>query len=490
MAPAINLIRGDAAERWPLPDNSLDSIVTDPPYGLKFMGKSWDDKGGPAAYQAWSARWADEAFRVLKPGGFLLAFGATRMAHRMACGFEDAGFEIVDTIEWLYLSGMPKAQDVGKLFDKRRGDRPDVLQVTAFIAEARDRAGLTNGDIDRHFGFNGMAGHWTSTKTQPLVPKWDQWVELKRLLGCGDDLDAEVWRLGGLKGQPGENWEKREVVGQRAKLDSFDQDSRFVSGEAAEYDRVVLDITAPASDAAKRWDGWKTPSLKPAHEPIVMARKPFSGTYCDNLDRWGVGAINVDACRIPGPSWGTHKKGAQDHLDAINLKHGKRTRNYTEGRETIEISMHDAGRFPANCVTVEEGAWFSPWFNVTPQDLSKKAAPGEKNAGCDDLPRGNDHATVKPVGLIRWLQRLVTPPGGRTGSPFLGSGTDAVAAILEGFGFWGMNLPDRPGEEYWPIIEARVAWAQCKGEAAVTTEQDKRTAGQPVQAVLPLEGGT
>ena len=133
--------------------------------------------------------------------------------------------------------------------------------------------------------------------------------------------------------------------------------------------------------------------------------------------------------------------------------------------------MHEAGRFPANVVTLDEDEWYSPYFNITPRELSKKASPAERKG---DGWR-NNHPTVKPVELVRWLQRLVTPPGGTTASPFLGSGTDAVAAILEGFNFWGMEI----AEEYWPIIEARVAWAR---------EQVKREASRPVveQARLSL----
>lgn len=358
--PKVRLIRGDATQPWPVEDNSLDSIVTDPPYGIAFMGKAWDDKGGPEAYQAWTTTWAKEAYRTLKPGGFLLAFGATRMAHRMACGFEDAGFRIVDTIEWLYLTGFPKAQDIGKMFDKQAGVERQVI-------------GTTRAGIGRH----GRS-------------------------------DYEVFR-----------------------------------GTCDEVKKHIP-VTAPATPRAKKWDGWKTPNLKPAHEPIIMAQKPFSGTYIDNIERWGVGAINVDGCRIPHTpenegNWGGRNKSRSRSVYGTFAD---------EDGETPCSTRHPLGRFPANVVTLDEDEWYSPYFNITPRELSKKASSSEKKG--DGWK--NTHPTVKPVDLVRWLQRLVTPPGGTTASPFLGSGTDAVAAILEGFDFFGMDVSD----EYWPIVEARL----------------------------------
>lgn len=357
----ITLVRGDATEPWALDDNTLDSIVTDPPYGIAFMGKSWDDKGGPAAYQAWTATWASEAYRTLKPGGFLLAFGATRMAHRMACGFEDAGFEIVDTIEWLYLTGFPKAQDIGKMFDKRDG---------------AERTVVVEGE---------------RSATRPHVP---------------DQSRGKAYRL---------------------------------NGDAT--------ITAPATELAKRWDGWKTPALKPAHEPIVVARKPFSGTYTNNIERWSVGAINVDGCRVGGAGEGGTREG-ESSADRRYTEKGSTNFAATPGPRGGDAR----GRFPANVVTLDDDAWFSPYFNITPQELSKKASPSEKRG--DGWK--NTHPTVKPVALIRWLQRLVTPPNGLIASPFLGSGTDAVAAIHEGFRFFGIERE----ESYWSIIDARIAEAK------------------------------
>lgn len=366
--PKVRLIRGDATKTWPVEDNSVDSVVTDPPYGISFMGRKWDDKGGPESYQAWTTLWAREAYRTLKPGGFLLAFGGTRTYHRMAVGIEEAGFRIVDMIEWLYLTGFPKAQDIGKMFDIRAGASRDIV------------------------GFR--------------------------------------------KAEGGNNWDA------------------FRSGEGRQdrpslHKAKTIPITAPATPLAQKWDGWKTPNLKPAHEPIIMAQKPFKGTFCDNIERWGVGAINVDGCRIPYRE-GTHPTEMYGASWAKSGVGKTITWNGDDYRTTLTAGdrISDLGRFPANVVTLDEDEWYSPYFNITPKELSKKTSPSER--------RGhgwkNTHPTVKPVYLVRWLQRLVTPPGGTTMSPFLGSGTDAVAAVLEGFNFIGMDVSD----EYWPIVYGRL----------------------------------
>lgn len=433
----VTLIKGDATERWPLPDNSLDSIVTDPPYGIAFMGKAWDDKGGPQAYQEWTTLWAREAFRCLKPGGFLLAFGATRMAHRMACGIEAAGFRIVDTVIWLYLSGFPKAQDIGKMFDKWAGAEREVVGVLPYSSDASIRGGK--------YGAHG-------------------------------------------------------------------------------YGRARLPITAPTTPLAKKWDGWKTPSLKPAHEPIIMAQKPFSGTYIDNIERWGVGAINVDGCRIPTEdnlnrtgsafsSAGSHegwKRPAHNEYQRLPasplgrfpanliLSHGpdctaescvdgcpvkvldgqsgvKVSRRSMRGVGLTNSPVYGSGRLDYDTERGHDDVGgaskiFAKFFYEEADFAGfyycSKASAKERNAGCEALPgvRKNHHPTVKPLKLVRYLQRLVTPPGGITASPFLGSGTDAVAAIMEGLNFWGMEISD----EYWPIIEARVAEAKRKKEAEMS----------------------
>jgi hypothetical protein len=282
----MTVIHGDCLAVMPtLEAESVDAIVCDPPYGLSFMGKNWDH-GIPGV-----AFWA-EALRVAKPGAHLVAFGGTRTFHRLACAIEDAGWEIRDTISWLYGSGFPKSLDVSKALDKQRQDAPDVRAVAAHLRDALQRSGKSRGEIDAHFGSANIGQYWFSPERNAQVPAWDKWLWLKQWLGFGDEMDAEVWRLNGRKGQPGEAWHERELIGQ--------QDTTTLEvapGEGRERPRISLDVTAPATDAAKQWAGWGT-ALKPAWEPIILARKPLGGTVAQTVIQWGTGAINVDATRI------------------------------------------------------------------------------------------------------------------------------------------------------------------------------------------------
>ena len=437
------ILVGDCKEQMAkMPDNSVDSIVTDPPYGLEFMGKEWDklgaaviddpasvggwqDEVGGNAYsrnrirygksassaQGWHEDWAREALRILKPGGHLLSFGGSRTYHRMACAIEDAGFEIRDQIMWVYGSGFPKSLNVGKAIDKAAGAKREV--VGTYEAHDIRKAGL----MDR----NGS---------------------------------------------------------------------------------MAVEVTAPATPEAKQWEGWGT-ALKPAHEPIVVARKPLDGTVANNVLAHGTGALNIDGCRVAGK------------LVPIN-----KLQNWSgfgqEIRPDYEQEINNAGRWPANFIhdgSDEVLELFPNTGKSTGGRIGKKAMgtvtnvpagqyeagdPGygdngsaarffycakankkERNAGLtsepvresdrtkDDgaggdnprnrsnTPKQNHHPTVKPVALMRYLVRLVTPPNGIVFDPFLGSGTTAVAAILEGFEWSGCEITP----EYLPIIEGRVAWA-------------------------------
>ena len=437
------VLRGDCLEVMrTLPENSVDAVVTDPPYELGFMGKSWDSAG--VSYDP--ATWA-EALRVLKPGGHLLAFGGSRTYHRIAVAIEDAGFEIRDSLMWIYGSGFPKSLDVSKSMDKRRNDKAAVYAVTAFVRAARDAAGLKNKDIDAHFKTNGMAGHWTSATSQPACPTWDQWLELQRLLGFGTEMDAEVWRLNGRKGTPGEAWAAREVVGHfKSSLGGTVAAGERNQDIIEEHRNKVVPLTAPATDEAKRWDGWGT-ALKPSHEPIVLARKPLIGTVAENVLAFGTGALNIDASRI-GSEGGTARAGKADKPNEAgwaNLRgHG--------------IEAINAGRWPANTLWDEEAA--AQLDASTPAQPSRffyVAKPGKKERNAGDT--ANIHPTVKPIQLMRYLIRLITPPGGVVLDPFLGSGTTACAAVLEGFDYIGIEQTP----EYADIAEARIKhWKKSK----------------------------
>jgi len=321
---ASQVWHGDCVEVMAtLPADSFDAVVTDPPYGLEFMGREWDTfKSGTVqinvsegtdpshpfgdgrsrvryglddmpAFQAWCRDWAEQALRILKPGGHMLAFGGSRTWHRLAAGIEDAGFEIRDSIGWIYSSGFPKSLHVADAIDRARHDYAELLQFTAWCRAARDAAGVTNRQIDDAFGFVGMAGHWTARQSQPQVPNLEQIPRLLDVLGLTiDDVPDDIRRLivdlNGLKGTPGAAWLERPVVGEHAKpaaastwRERYDDAPEAVAGEqrAAE----------PTTEEARRWYDWRT-ALKPGFEPIVVARKPLAGTVADTVLRYGTGA--------------------------------------------------------------------------------------------------------------------------------------------------------------------------------------------------------
>ena len=400
-----------------LPDASVDSVVTDPPYELGFMGKSWDSTGIAYNTELWR-----QCLRVLKPGGHLIAFSGARTYHRMAVAIEDAGFEIRDQIMWVYGSGFPKSLNISKAIDKMVGADREVVGV----------------------GTSGKTRHVLNAANTP---------------------------------------------------DTF----------GGEYE-----ITKAASEEAKRWEGWGT-ALKPAHEPMVLARKPLDGTVAENVLEYGTGALNIDATRIPFGE------------EQINLSRKQRQQQFEGGIDFgasrlvgTEIPTYkEGGRWPANFIhdgseevlelfpDAKGGTWNTTKgarhfnnngkptdYQTKGQDKSNgsaarffycaKASSAERNLGLDELPdrrqdeddyeragttnprnrsqkmRKNHHPTVKPVALMRHLVKLVTPPDGTVLDPFLGSGTTAVAATLEGINWVGCEM----NEEYAEIISARVAHAR------------------------------
>lgn len=357
-----------------LADNSVDAIVTDPPYELGFMGKSWDSSGIAFNVDVWK-----EALRALKPGGHLLAFSGSRTYHRMAVAIEDAGFHIRDQIMWVYGSGFPKSMDVSKAIDKAAGAVREVVGVAG-------KSGTTAC-------FRGMTGN-------------------------------------------------------------------AVKGEYL--------ATAPATPAAQQWEGWGT-ALKPAHEPLVLARKPLEQkTVAANVIEHGTGALNIDGCRVESSS----DDKAMMNAKASKNPSGKAAANvpFVPG---ICSSANDAGRWPANFI--HDGSIEEDWARFF---YCAKASKKDRDAGLEALPdqvgvngnkwtdqdyrdpervvsRKNIHPTVKPTDLMRYLCRLITPPGGLVLDPFMGSGSTGKAAVLEGFGFVGMDL----SAEYIAIADARIKHA-------------------------------
>ena len=324
----VTLYHGDCREILQgLPDESVSAVVTDPPYGLAFMGKRWDYD--VPAVEVWA-----ECLRVLKPGGHLLAFAGTRTQHRMAVRIEDAGFEIRDMIAWVYGSGFPKSLDVSKAIDKAAGAEREV------VGRGKGHVGGKNAQV------------------------WDD---------------------------SGAGW------------------------------KADFNITAPATPEAKHWQGWGT-ALKPALEPITVARKPLIGTVAENVLQHGTGALNVDGCRVGTEIIKTCAKAKGSSFSSVGN---------SQGFNGCDESTH-TGRWPANLI--HDGSEEVTGLFPADDDGEQSAARFFYTAKADKSDRGpgNNHPTVKPLDLMRYLVRLVCPMGGVVLDPFSGSGTTLAAAQAEG----------------------------------------------------------
>ena len=472
-----------------LADCSVDSVVTDPPYELGFMGKKWDSTGIAYDVSVW-----EECLRVLKPGGHVLAFGGTRTFHRMAVAIEDAGFEIRDSIAWMYGSGFPKSLDVSKAIDKRRDDSKEAAKVAKYLLSYNKFETLSgfrqhlNIKIigEEHSG--GSAQGWTTvspnTVTKARVPKWEQWLELRELLGLGEEMDAEVWRLNGRKGTPGEAWENRVVTGIHTASAAHQVWMANYSDHVALPPKEMKN--AAHTPEAKQWEGWGT-ALKPAFEPIVVGRKPFAkgSTVAANVLLHGVGGLNIDASRIGSRAEKPQKRPA--------FANGVGNGGVAYGRREGPADTYAQGRWPANVILDEYSAGLldeQSGENPSRFFYCAKASKRDRNEGLGDLPDNvvgsffgnfevpgnkiganpdkpnqpgkNTHPTVKPTALMRYLIKLVTPAGGTVLDPFTGSGSTGKAALLDGYKFVGAELT----EEYLPIIEGRLRWAYEQGTPA------------------------
>jgi len=400
-------------------ESSVDSIVTDPPYELGFMGKEWDSTGIANNVELWR-----ECLRVLKPGGHLLAFSGTRTYHRMASAIEDAGFEVRDMIEWVYSTGFPKSLNIGKAVDKLQGNEREVVGKDT-------KARSTNGK-----------------SALPTV---------------GGNTVYESWNI---------------------------------------------------TKGTSEWEGWGT-ALKPAHEPICMARKPISEkTVAENCLKWGTGGINIDKSRVEIPENDKENYEFNNNgLSRMSRPEGDKLGQFDGGWKIDKTKRETPqGRFPANLihdgsdevvacfpetgkskraeVSNKGSIWGSENENkeVRGHDdnggnasrffksiiYTAKASKKDRNEGCEELPlrsrptmgngiggqpnqqienNNNVHPTVKPTDLMRYLCRMVTPPGGTVLDPFMGSGSTGKAAALEGFSFIGIEREP----EYMEIAKARIA---------------------------------
>jgi len=351
------IIEGDCREVMAVMDaESVDSIVTDPPYGLSFMGKGWD-RGVPGE-EFWT-----EALRVAKPGAHLLAFGGTRMVHRLAVAIEDAGWEIRDRIHWVYGSGFPKSMNVAKAID-----------ATLLVGNSGTRA----------------------------------------LRQTEQETGGKPYQL---KGR-----------------------NNGILGEPRTYDRKEWE---PTTKEAQQWHGWGT-ALKPAVEPIILARKPLAGTVAANVLEHGTGAINVDGCRVDmGDEYDPAKVQRQQAKGTANIS-GAFGAESLVGKEIA--TYKPGGRWPANLIHDGSDEATAGMGDAERYFYCPKAS--KKDRGPD-----NKHPTVKPTELMAYLCRLVTPPGGTVLDPFNGSGSTGKAAIREGFNYIGIEID----HEYAEIARGRIS---------------------------------
>ena len=420
----MKLLLGDCIDKLKeLEDNSIDSIVTDPPYGLSFMGKKWD-------YDVPSQEIWEECMRVLKPGGHLLSFAGSRTYHRMAIRIEDAGFEIRDQLMWIYGSGFPKSMNIGMKVDEKLGNERELVERPK--SEQRPNAD-NNRDKNKDIGGFAMSDN------------------------------------------------KHKSVGN------------------------------------SEWEGWGT-ALKPAHEPIVMARKPLSEkTIVDNVLEWGTGGINIDDSRIGtdeqlgrfqkdgngplSPKHGFNNNSMSDGDKFIEGNpSGRFPANVIFDEEAGKILDEQSGTSKSTGGRIEKKTGWGEFGGSGQKEIidgqpgfgdvggvsrffyCPKTSKRDRNEGLDEFEKksrsdankmmgksgnfktgsGNDrttqfknnHPTVKPTDLMLYLIRLVTPKGGTTLDPFMGSGSTGKAAVRGGFDFVGVERE----EEYMKIAEARIQY--------------------------------
>ena len=437
MTERFEIVNADSLEHMPTMEaESIDSIVTDPPYGLSFMGKDWDH-GIPG-----EAFWR-EAYRVAKPGAHLLAFGGTRTFHRLACAIEDAGWEIRDCVMWVYGSGFPKSLDVSKAIDKGEGEnRARQLKFTEWMRST----GITAKQIKESTGTN-MASHYLAADSQPAIATADLFDKMRPYL---PEVPEEIERL--VAERTGIEWtayKNREVVG-TAKWKTLNE-APMPGADCSAKNRSFKNITAPATDEAKRWNGWGT-ALKPAWEPIIVARKPLIGTVAQNVLTHGTGAINIDGCRVEGEIGTCYKTKGNGEVGAGGVYEGGYRGEWNSDNPHPDSVRHNAiGRFPANLIHDGSDEATDPMGEAQRYFYCAKASKADRTEGCDR----NHHPTVKPTSLMRYLCRLVTPPDGIVLDPFTGSGSTGKGAILEGFRFYGIEKE----AEYAEIARARIEYA-------------------------------
>lgn len=504
-----------------MPENSIDAVVTDPPYGFSFMGKKWDY--GLPSVDIWK-----ECLRVLKPGGHMLAFGGPRTYHRLACGIEDAGFEIRDQIQWLQGQGFPKNLNIQKAAIKAGlacgctensqhdlRPLPDKDIPTAIDAEDESKKILQH--ILSEQGISEFRSERSSTLCgpEPMLARGELYRAEERLQNDSDagSPQSEKERL-----CSGAHSGSRTNVGQtteteRRSASSQSRQSRQSTGESKSLQESQGTLDGSPFRRCTKCQKPILPqglgsSLKPANEPICLARKPLSeDTVAKNVLRWSTGALNIDACRVklqrcaanvgrwPSNLILSHSEHCEDDqcdmfecpialLDEQSgtLKNGGQNYKNKEIGGTHGWSTGKDSNFAGDFGGASRFFFQARHASATRFRYVAKVSSKERNQGCEGLPKkkndwqressglsksikgrlgepdnsgqpkSNHHPTVKPIKLMTYLCRLVTPPGGTILDPFMGSGSTGMSALKEGFKFIGIERE----KEYFDIAEKRV----------------------------------
>jgi DNA modification methylase len=391
-----------------LADNSVDSVVTDPPYGISFLGKKWD-------YDVPSVEVWVEALRVLKPGGHALIACGTRTQHRMVVSIEDAGFQVRDVISWVYATGFPKSLNIGKEIDKRGGK--DIAWFGRWLREWRKENNVSSVKVAKLFPsksgkITGCVRNWELGRSLPTV---EQFNTIKNAFDLPFETIEEAERV---------------VVGKRKNSSSA---NHFKPG-ADHTKRVDVDITAASTEEAVKWEGWGT-GLKPACEFFTLVRKPFDReNSASNVLAWGTGALNIEGCKI---------RDGEEVRHPTNLIH--------DGSTHVLMGLRGASHF-FFCAKASKAERNAGLAGIKPKNNMRVNAPRKNEQQKTATKVRNNHPTVKPLALMEYLCRLITPPGGTVLDPYMGSGTTGVACVKEGFDFVGIELD----EGYFNIAEKRI----------------------------------
>ncbi len=515
--PPINqVLHGNSLEVLKtLEDNSVDSIVTDPPYELGFMGKKWDSTGIAYNVDLWK-----ECLRVLKPGGHMLVAGIGRTHHRVMVAIEDSGFEIRDCIYHLFSSGFPKSRNLKQDVERRWKCKLEKLNVSNVERCLYQSIGLNETDGQDIVVENvwELVKEGGKLENVSIVAKNSTFLqrELEEKIGENKALFVlwSVKRSGKsnllvslvLTGEAGSSSEATDMW-LLTSTESIDLNTPSLLNKLSEggLDQTRTSITLTELEQITGLKIWNSllyqnmlknietlshTALKPAAEIWVLCRKPISEkSVAENVMKWGTGGLNIDECRIPAnwkeeypPSWftsGKSKENAKDYWGKGNIK-----------KNTVADRISDKGRFPANVILDEEAGRMLDEQQVGASRFfyCAKASKKERNMGLEDIepttvddgrnkpidnpflrgktPRQNTHPTVKPVKLMEYLITLITPPNGIVLDPFIGSGTTGIAAVNLGFNYIGFELD----KTYYNIAIKRISNITPEPEKLIKTD--------------------